>query len=917
MKIGVFCLFFLTFAAICGSADTFESQARWIWFQSDNSLQKNCYYRTTLEIREPVKKALFYCYQDDVGKLFINEKALRSSSFKQKRKPLMARVYDVTKSLKKGTNYVAWHIINGKHSGGLITMGVIEYTSGKTEYFFSNKNWKAAASAPKGWERISFDYSKWQNAKEFGDVKSFPWSAVGDIAAICLTPEEKQAFLIKEKKSAEIDPAIANGPQHKLKLVWKNNTPAFVDQVGNKEIPPFLLLSVAGNYPNKVDVLKKLASTGPQIVEFGVLSNVIDLGDGKYDFTKIDPAAAHILRTCPDALISFNARLAAFDSWLETHPDELIGYATGPADNKILTWNSLDVGGRGRFPSYASKPFALEVERFVKLLCTHLKNTSWTKRLVMLRVSYGCYSEWHYYGMGGQMPDTGKAMTKAFQAYVKQKYGSVGVLRAAWADNNVTFDKVTVPGEKERFGKMLFLRDGIGTSRKVMDYYECHQKVISSLLLRFAAAVKKEMPDLLVGAYYGYVFSMSQFPSEGQNLDFERVLASPYIDFLSAPSDYNTPSRQMGGVGMPRVIPGVFLRNKKLALTELDLRTHRSKRFLGNDGRNGVEDGEVWKRDITISLLNGLGAHMMDQADPRDPAWDNDPDIIAGIKSAVGNWQEIRNSRKANTNRIAVVFNPDEIIWHGYPVPAMQNFARLLNDYTMHAIYRSGYTFDLLNMYDFEVSKKDYDCIVFINATTLTANQHKIIKERTRRKGVTAIYQYAPGLVTSKGFSKENMYDLTGIKLDYALEKTPMTLTTVDNRSFGNAKLKEAPRVFSIDKDAEVLAHYPDKKVAMVRKQLPSGATAVFCGVPVNQAWAWAKMFKDAKMHCVSPDGVAVRWENPFLLVHVRDAGAYKINLPQKAKTVKEMFSKSVIAENTDTVTLHSAGCKTWLLKLD
>ena len=76
-------------------------------------------------------------------------------------------------------------------------------------------------------------------------------------------------------------------------------------------------------------------------------------------------------------------------------------------------------------------------------------------------------------------------------------------------------------------------------------------------------------------------------------------------------------------------------------------------------------------------------------------------------------------------------------------------------------------------------------------------------------------------------------------------------------------------------------------------------------------------MFKDAKMHCVSPDGVAVRWENPFLLVHVRDAGAYKINLPQKAKTVKEMFSKSVIAENTDTVTLHSTGCKTWLLKLD
>lgn len=910
--------FFLTAAAVFSAEKVFESKARWIWFPAQNSLAKNCYYRWNFNVKEPVKSAVLTCYQDDSGRLFINEQLQKDFSFTQIRKPFMARRYNITKSLKSGRNLFAWHVINDKHSGGLMMTGEIIYESGRKEYIFTDKTWKAVSSAPQGWEKLSFDDSRWTQAWDIGGVMTYPWSAVGAVSSNCLTPEEMIAYQAYNTRLSEVDPAIIQEPQHQLKLVWKNGIPAFVDTVGKQEIPPFLLLGVAGDYPNKTDMLKKFSLFGPRIVEFAMESKVMDLGDGKYDFSKLDPGAAHILRTFPDALISFNARFSSLDSWLEKNPDEIIGYATGPADNKLTkVWKSLDVGGRGRFPSMASELFALELERFAKMLCDHIKKSPWRNRLVMMRVSYGCYSEWHYYGMGGQMPDTGKAMTKVFRKWVKQKYGTVGVLRAAWADNNVTFENVTVPGEKERYGQMLFLRNGTGTSRKVMDYYECHQRVISNLLLRFAAAVKKEMPHLLVGSYYGYVFSMSQFPSEGHTLDFERVLSSPYIDFLSAPSDYNKPSRQMGGVGMPRTIPASFQRHKKLSLNELDLRTHRTKKFLGNDGRNGREDGEVWKRDITISLLNGIGAHIFDMADPRDPAWNNDPDILAAIKSAVDNWQEIRDNKKPSTNRIAVVFNPDEMIWHGYPVISMQSFARTLNDYSMHAVYRSGYTFDLLSMRDLELSKKDYDCLVFINATTLTAGQQKMIKERTRKKGVTAIYTYAPGLVTNKGFSKENMYDLTGIKLDYALEKTPMTFTTLDNKSVGNGKLKEAPRVFSIDKDAEVLGYYPDKKAAAVRKTLPGGATVVFCGVPILQDWMWARLFKDAKLHCVSPDGVAVRWENPFLMVHVRDNGAYRINLPEKAKQVKEMFSKSVIAENTDTVTLHSAGCKTWLLKLE
>ena len=912
-------LFLLTAAVFADSGIAPVYQARWIWFQSPNSLQKHCYYRTVLSLNEPVKSVKLYCYQDDYGELFINGTQVRSHIFPQKRKPLQARCYDITQAVKTGKNTIAWYLRNDKYSGGLIVKGIIDYASGKREYFFSNKSWKAAGKAADGWTAVDFDDSKWQPAKEFGDVKAFPWAESGDIAGNMLTDDEKVLIRKKIEKDSQIAPEIANGPQHKLVVEWKNGVAMFRDKADGSLIPPLLdLHSAVPPYPRKLDMMKKLSDCGFRIVGLRIDSKNIDLGNGQYDFSSIDPAAAAILRTVPNALIKFDAFFSFLDSWLERYPDEMIGYATGPADNQITkNWHSLVVGGRGRFPSMASEPFAQEIERYVKLLCAHIKKSPWRKRLVLMHVSYGVYSEWHYFGMGGQMPDTGKAMNKVFRRYIREKYATVGLLRAAWGDDKITFDAVAVPGEKERFGEMLYLRTGVGNSRKVMDYYECHQRVISDLLLRFAAAMKKEMPDLLVGAYYGYIFSMSQFPSEGQTMDFERVLASPHIDFLSAPSDYNVPSRQMGGVGMPRVIPATFHRHNKLSIAELDLRTYLSKPFLGNDGRNGKEDGEVWKRDLSIAQLNGLGVDTFSINDARERQSLDDPDILKAMKAAISNWEEIRDSRRPSENRIAVVFNPYEMIWHSYPVPAMQKFNIMLNDNSMHALYRSGYTFDLLSMRDWELSSKKYDCLVFVNAITLTAAQQKLIKERTRQKGMKTIFTYAPGLVTPKGFSKENMFDLTGIKLDYALEKTPMVQTTFDGKKYGNAKILEAPRVFSVDKDVEVLGRYPDKKVGAVKKDLPGGSTVFFSGVPINQGWMWARLFKAAGQHCVSPDGVAVRYENPFLLVHVRNAGAYRINLPVKAKSVKELFSKSVIAENTSTVTLHSAGCKTWLLKLD
>ena len=108
----------LLLALLCSvgfAEDVFESKARWIWFPAKKSTAKNCYYRWVFDAKEPVKSALLTCYQDDVGVLYVNEKYQRSFRFKQIRKPLLARRYEVGKALKKGKNLFAWHI-RGRNS---------------------------------------------------------------------------------------------------------------------------------------------------------------------------------------------------------------------------------------------------------------------------------------------------------------------------------------------------------------------------------------------------------------------------------------------------------------------------------------------------------------------------------------------------------------------------------------------------------------------------------------------------------------------------------------------------------------------------------------------------------------------------------------------------------------------------------
>ena len=146
---------------------------------------------------------------------------------------------------------------------------------------------------------------------------------------------------------------------------------------------------------------------------------------------------------------------------------------------------------------------------------------------------------------------------------------------------------------------------------------------------------------------------------------------------------------------------------------------------------------------------------------------------------------------------------------------------------------------------------------------------------------------------------------------------------------------KAAPRVFSADANAEILAQYKDDKTpAAVRKTLADGSTAVFSGIPINDALMWAELLAKAGCHAFTAPGFFVRKNSKLLMVYsgkggkvapessvsipyISQSGKTVVTLEKKAGRVTDLFTGKVIAKDTKQFVLSSETPHTWVLEVE
>ena len=174
---------------------------------------ENFYLRKSFNLKDtPVHGYLQYT-ADDCAEAFVNGKPAGYSSTWRS-----GLCIDVTKSLRKGKNVLAFHYLNPETYGGVLSELYVQYADGSCERINSDKTFKSSVKEEKNWQALSFDDSQWTNVIEQPAPPAPPWKVVIPYKYF----QNMQKLL-----SAEISPKVVPaGSTAKIKLVFEGFIPS-------------------------------------------------------------------------------------------------------------------------------------------------------------------------------------------------------------------------------------------------------------------------------------------------------------------------------------------------------------------------------------------------------------------------------------------------------------------------------------------------------------------------------------------------------------------------------------------------------------------------------------------------------------------------------------------------------------------
>lgn len=398
-----------------------------------------------------------------------------------------------------------------------------------------------------------------------------------------------------------------------------------------------------------------------------------------------------------------------------------------------------------------------------------------------------------------------------------------------------------------------FIRDP-ARERDVLDYVAFSNEIVADAIVRFAAKARETIPaDRKLGVFFGYVLQLwsGALTSYG-HLDYERVFASPDLDFFISPGSYF--DRAMGaGTGFMGV-HGTCRRYGKTWVHEIDhwMTGSRSPHASITPGANKMwkTEGEILaglKRETGFATVSGESLWCFDM-------WGGFFSTDAQMKTlarAKAIWSS-EAGRAAAVPDTALIVDPQSLLQindqHAY-TPLL--YQRLRSELSRTGAAFEAYSFDDLGQVDLSAVR----LFVFPATFLLTPERRARLAREVFRPGRTALFLYAPGISDGQTLDVARVRELTGA-------------------DFGAKGLNWSARNGC---QLAYLANYADVDMPLLRQV---------------QARAGVHFYADA--------GLPVVTDGRLLSVHDALGGRRTIRLPFRAARVTELWSGRVVAEGVE-----------------
>ena len=615
----------------------------------------------------------------------------------------------------------------------------------------------------------------------------------------------------------------------------------------------------------------------------------------------LDPEARFILRVVAEPRGEDSA-------WIRRHPDEC---------------EVLELRAKGIYatPSYASKLWLHDAERFLRALIEYVQDNGLERYILGYLVCGGDSAEWVKVGpMEDWAGDYSSVMQDAFREWLRDKYETVEAMQEAWDDPSVSFDDDLVPTPEEQSATDLFLFKDARRRRRAIDHFQCHSHLVASNINHLCAAVKDACRrQKLAGVFYGYllemVWSNGFFGQRLADADvahaaiarsghsaLKEVLASPDVDFLSSPYSYGF--RGIGGEGGFMAPAASVRRAGKLWISEEDTRTHKSGAdVLYGQTQNAQETCAVLKRQLANILTNSAGGWWVQWS---AGSW-ADPEVLPVFSRslAIGRHQ-LDLPDRSSAAQVAVVVDAENWFYR-----STRNSFDIPNWRNRHwGIARIGAPVDFVLLSDLlEGRAREYKLYYMWNTFHLTEDDRDRLSALLRRDGKMALWIYAPGFVGEDGLSVEHCAATTGINLRMTERQWgahiflsnfehPVT-QGLPTSTFWGTDMRLGPLFTVRDPNATTLGTVVTSQgrcePGFVIREEPDWSSA-YSAAPGPPPGVLRELARHAGVHIYSDSEDVLHADRNYVALHTVRAEAKVVRLPRSAD-VWEVYSRRQVGE--------------------
>lgn len=654
------------------------------------------------------------------------------------------------------------------------------------------------------------------------------------------------------------------------------------------------------------------------------------LEDGSIDYAAFDTVIYDTLAASEDALVMVNFGMFAPKWWLEQNPDHVLLCHNGSQYIAIADEVSL-----------ASEKFRQEAGEVLRQLISHMKRQPYYNRVFGLKISGGQSYEWMIRGTGAEQgPDYSKVSQEGFKTYLQKKYITQEALRTAWGNDQVTFETATAPGWDERCASSnVYMGEGStgSLSRNMVDWNLWLNEASADSFLYFCQIAKEETDNqIIVGGYNGYLWTSNTFDSQGMaHTAMDRVLDSPYVDWIASPIAYN--ERLLGQSSTYMALLDSVQAHGKIYIAEQDNRTCLSDRYCEtswdamwdyNIGQTRTMADTIYqqKRDFANALINGAGLWQFDMYG----GWLDDDQIYDYIRDAKAEYDFSVNLNRNTTNEVAV-FVGDESYAYLTAENGNMSFTLLepmLQQQRKHlAAMGAGYdTYAMSTLLEGKVPSHKLNII--LSPFEITEQMQTAIDTYLKTDNQVVVWVYLPGISTGTELSLDNVKQATGFEIGLTERKSTLQVQIADRAHpltagitglvYGNSVENSVSPLAYIQNtgDMTVLGYHMDGgKPGLAVKDMGNWVS-VYSAAPCLDVQLLRNLMDFAGCHSYSENPADIIYSsNCYVALHSASAGEKTITLPGNY-SVYDVFEEKFISMNTNTITYFHQTDDTHIFRL-